>query len=713
MKVLFLRLFRNRLFLWSLLFLSLFALTACNKKDDGVSPPQTTVKPSDGLSNFLANIENATFAIDLTQPEENPNAPAQNLLLQKNIGSFSARITFPKALIAPNPSGQNLAFLAIPSASSNWPWPLYGYPFTPDQAIDGLANETWASHFGTWAGWFRLDWTATQTIGRIYITYQEFGQPFGQTISSIKYYNLSTNSWLTIPNSSFTLGASRPAYADFSFPAIETTGIIVYLNPGPEVPHPNACVFISEIEVYGGATGTLKIASPTSGDLFASGENVAFIGSQTGTVTNIEWLDNDTVFAQGLSASKSDLSPGTHTITLRGSTAGSQISDSITIVIVKSIKIKDLKTGLPPVEPFKMSSIRGIKRFQAIGCLDDAGNNEIGAVKVKWSLPDGKLDPTHTKRSQILTALNSNVDRIGVLSTQNATATEVLDSDTATFISYFSGNITLKAEFRVDKTHSVTPKTLPISLNQPAFSVKIWPVHGVGAVDNVIINAWQQRTYEAWEKDAIFKINSIEKLPEIQNVVYPNSPLSPLPANFECAEPLLTPILGEIPSFLNPIMFDSLLVKNFNLNLLPRQPHVLFSQRDEPSINAYLVEKVHIYGLSPFNPMQMIFSPQLALAAAKDNYYNFDSPGRLDDKKKSGITISRLTLPFDPRQEKILAHEIGHVLIQKDNLEDNSISGNLMNTGETGGLELSSEQYIAILNFDGKKDQISTLIWEQ
>jgi hypothetical protein len=134
------------------------------------------------------------------------------------------------------------------------------------------------------------------------------------------------------------------------------------------------------------------------------------IRTQTGTVTNVEWLENGTVFASGLSTSKNDLSAGIHAITIRVLRAGSQVSDSVSITVIKSIKIKDVDTGQSPVEAFKMSSIRGIKKYQAIGCFDDAGNNEFAAVKVKWSLPDpdGKLDPAHTMKRENLDLLGSN-----------------------------------------------------------------------------------------------------------------------------------------------------------------------------------------------------------------------------------------------------------------------------------------------------------------
>lgn len=676
----------RRVLLFAITVYLALTITACNRRDDGVSV------------NHPAN-QGVLQNIDLTIATFTPNDSATST-------------------VNPTPSSFSVG--------------LYGPFLTPVPDADGWYTRNDKQYkLTTWKSWVDAEqeavslgghlatindeaentWLATTFLGLV----AQGGAQYGRSGAFIGYYK-SGISWKWI--------SGEPVTYTNLFYGFPYGGTHAYLHtadhPYPGAPFTwNAAPWHTD-GVYGPAyllkgiiersAASFKITQPANNDIFGFNENISFVGSETGTVTNIEWVENGVVLAQGISASKSDLNPGTHTITLRGISAGSPIvSDPITIFVIKSIKIKDLETGQPPVVPFRMSSIRGIKKFRSVGCFDDAGNIEFKPVKVKWSLPDpdGKLDPAHTVKKEILNLLDSNRGKIGVLVDQNGTYTQILDTDTVTFVSYFSGNITLKAEFR-----TVISKTLSIGLNQPTFSVKIWHVHGVGAIDNTIINVWQQRTYEAWEKDAIFRFISVEKSPEIQNVVYPNSPLGPLPEGFECAEPLLTSKLGEIPSFLNPILFDYLLVKNFGLNLLPRQPHVLFSQRDEPSINAYVVEKARIYGLSPFDLTQMIFSPQVAVSPAKDNYYNFDSPGRLDDNKRSGITISRQTTPLDFRQETILSHEIGHILIQKDGLEDNDIPGNLMNTGETGGLDLSPEQYIAIFNFDGKKDHITSLIWE-
>lgn len=81
--------------------------------------------------------------------------------------------------------------------------------------------------------------------------------------------------------------------------------------------------------------GSLKIVQPANNSQFNFGETVTFVGEKIGEVTNIEWHSSiNQVFANTLVASFSSLSPGTHTITLRGISGGGQpLSNSITIVI--------------------------------------------------------------------------------------------------------------------------------------------------------------------------------------------------------------------------------------------------------------------------------------------------------------------------------------------------------------------------------------------
>ncbi|NLF95571.1 MAG: hypothetical protein GX569_02470, partial [Candidatus Riflebacteria bacterium] len=58
-----------------------------------------------------------------------------------------------RILIAPNPTGPNLAPLAAPSASSIWPVPTYNFDGTialhiPAHANDENRNTYWSSHYG-------------------------------------------------------------------------------------------------------------------------------------------------------------------------------------------------------------------------------------------------------------------------------------------------------------------------------------------------------------------------------------------------------------------------------------------------------------------------------------------------------------------------------------------------------------------------------------
>lgn len=105
---------------------------------------------------------------------------------------------------------------------------------------------------------------------------------------------------------------------------------------------------------------SLKIFSPASGSSFAFGELIPFVGSQTGSVSNIQWTSNlDGSFGAGsISVATSGLRIGTHTITLSGHSSGGQpLSDSITVVVqplVIEINFNPLEvrpTGVPNAVP--------------------------------------------------------------------------------------------------------------------------------------------------------------------------------------------------------------------------------------------------------------------------------------------------------------------------------------------------------------------------
>lgn len=87
-----------------------------------------------------------------------------------------------------------------------------------------------------------------------------------------------------------------------------------------------------DLGLYGPAT-PLKIISPADSSVFDFGQPITFLGEKTGNVTNIQWSTNNFSFGAGLTATNSDLLPGTHTITLTGQVGNSPVSNSITVGI--------------------------------------------------------------------------------------------------------------------------------------------------------------------------------------------------------------------------------------------------------------------------------------------------------------------------------------------------------------------------------------------
>ncbi|KAF1079137.1 MAG: hypothetical protein GQF41_4550 [Candidatus Rifleibacterium amylolyticum] len=209
-----------------------------------------------------------------------------------------------RILIAPNPTGPNLAPLAAPSASSIWPVPTYNFDGTialhiPAHANDENRNTYWSSHYGDGSQpWYRLSWAQPVTISRIFFGH---GLPGGGpgSISPgnrghhtrfIQYYDLASQAWLTIPNSVHYYGYPYPDWVDFRFSPVETTGIVFGLAAGPANPHPNWCVALTEVEVYGSEITVLSadaIPSTLWLDNNGAGSGIVFRAttSESGAVT--------------------------------------------------------------------------------------------------------------------------------------------------------------------------------------------------------------------------------------------------------------------------------------------------------------------------------------------------------------------------------------------------------------------------------------------
>jgi len=380
---------------------------------------------------------------------------------------------------------------------------------------------------------------------------------------------------------------------------------------------------------------------------------------------------------------------------------------------IDEIKIKDLESGLF-VSSLEMSSIKGIKNFQAIGFK----NGEEGdPVPVTWSFSGGDVT-TDSMRAKILTKLDVNVGKIGIFETSTGAQKEVHDATQVKFVSYLSSTLTGNIII-IANEDTVPQKEVSIRLKQPKFDVKVWPVD---SVDTGLFTPWQTVVTEVWNRESILHVGTFELGSQIDNILAPNPPLVPLTIPY--AEPLLPEKGWGSPSFMNPIVYDSKLVETFGANIVPRQPYELFSEsRNIGEINVYLVEAPLQYSLVPTFPIpQMGFLPHTAWTIDSNGAKDFAVKGAfLDDSLKSGICVKRITPPYTDEFKRILAHEIGHTLIQTGDEHDLSNitppaarEENLMEGGGIAkGLKLAPEQYISILNLDGQKTNSAIFIREE
>jgi hypothetical protein len=372
---------------------------------------------------------------------------------------------------------------------------------------------------------------------------------------------------------------------------------------------------------------------------------------------------------------------------------------------ITSIEIRYV--GSPDNLPanIELSSMRDIKEFQAIGF---SGTTELGPVSVTWDLLDGDVFANQPLRNGILTELSSNIGKIGVFSTSTGIASSVLNSEAAQFVSFLSGDITLKTT-----APNGISKIVAMRLLQPTFSVKVWPV---GDTSVPLYDQWENATREVWEKEKILQIESMQLGAKIDDVVAPNPPLNPFPLLIPTAEAFLNGSFGENVSFLNPIMFDEFLNSNYaSKGVLPRQPFVLFShQRDQSAINVYAVDVVRTYSFL------LGFDPQGGFAVDSEiPYYNFDDQSLINDAFKSGIAIRNFQTP-SPQIRRYFPHEIGHILIRFH--DEHKIDGvsvpvpinNVMTGDPSGdGFEVEPMQFIKILNLDKTKPSPAIFITEK
>lgn len=604
-EVLFLRFIRNRLFLLSLLFLSLFALTACNRKDDGVSPIQHSDAPT-----LQMNLENASVPFNLTPSEI--VRKAQN---QQDSGRINPNAPQIRADGQPH---INLALSAIADASS-----VFGAN-TPDRANN---NETfddfWHSENSFSTHWYRLVWSSPVTISHSVILWCDhyLMASLTQTLTDFYYFDLETNQWKPIPSILNGDGGGFFSPLPFIstdlianiFPPITTTGIIWFMRGDP-------------VE-----QGGVRI-------------NVTFVDGPVNEIAKIK------------------------------------------------IKNLDAPMGVDPFAENASVSYRAAKtRFQTIGYRAD--DTEIGPISAEWGLEGGNVTALEQLRMGILSGLGQNNTKIGNIDNGFLT---IASASTVTFNSYLPGNITLTAKVLPGKGNA--SDSVAIRIKQPTFKVKVYPVEGINL--SGVFNTWKDFTEQAWTKENIIKIDSIELQSEIQNVTYPNHPLT---QPWQGAE-ILFDEFGQNPSYSNPLVYDWLLGLSSGRFIVPRQASLLLSKGNSESVNIYVVRQNLSYWVdgSHSPPLPNWNFPEIFPVSTRDYFLSIS---------QAGLFIRENPLPSPSQYTRYLAAGIGRIFGLSQLTE--TTATNLMNLSSIGGLVLNPDQFIEALNYHGDNTQSTFFFTER
>jgi len=401
----------------------------------------------------------------------------------------------------------------------------------------------------------------------------------------------------------------------------------------------------------------LKIVSPTTGSGFDFGQAITFVGEQTPPLfSNLQWTSSiNSVFGQGLTVTTSNLSPGTHTITLTGQFKGSQVSDSITINVqeIAEIKIKNLDahTGEDPFASSVAVSYKAAKtRFQAIGYRSD--HTEIGPVSVDWSLEGGVVSSLQPIRLGILDTLGVSIPRIGNINGNEA----ISNSSVITFNSYLSGVITLQAQ------KGLKLAAIEVRIKQPTAKLAFKIVRGVG-FDLATAEFLANKANEIWsaggEKILTVKVQDFSWLE--------NQAFESLPPDIS-SEYLLNP---NAPSYLNPLVVDILSDQHYGLPYNPLAPkHVVPRQPEEMLKFRTLFQKINVYlpkWAYARDSLAEEVKAKAGMTVSSRRYYEKTNPSQLiNDGNEGGIFLTYADQYLQDGGQadinQLLAHEIGHVL---------------------------------------------------
>jgi hypothetical protein len=261
-----------------------------------------------------------------------------------------------------------------------------------------------------------------------------------------------------------------------------------------------------------------------------------------------------------------------------------------------------------------------------------------------------------------------------------------------TFNSFLPGNLVIKAS-RSDITDSVY-----VRIKQPHFSVNVYPV---GDVDTSIFNTWKDIALQIWEKENIIKVDSINLMPTIANVSYPNAPLDQPTRG---AEKILTSELFVELDLNHPLVYDCLLDYTSGFFNVPRQAGLLLEKGEVSVVNVFMVKDSFSYYVSD------IWSNPPEKQWREPYIYSISSRNHFVTLEKSCSTIKTPTTPYFERQTRYLAAGIGcnFGLPQYANWLNN-----FMDFSDNGGLDVTPLQYIAALNYNNDNPQNSVKIREE
>lgn len=664
---------KNRKTIFILFFFSsfLFLLTACNRSSD--TPTASKLSPSPLIS--FAN----------------------------NASGLRANLTFLGSL-------SNSATIY----AANWPW---SYPtLVPTIMNDGnLTTYIAYPGFEDHSGEITLTWSTPQQIARLKIY---ASRPMENCNLSLSYNSSSEfESWANVPSVNWVTNYDNPTDTNgviisASFPSIYASSIRLSISNANPTKNFDDLLYIAEFAVF--EPKLLEITSPADNSQFSLGENIGFSSNSTVTLTDYLWsYDGNPLGLTPYSPNTvaSNLTPGTHTILLTAQTIGSSsysVSDSISIYVsdIAKIKVKANNQVVSENETLELSSLGALTNFEAIGYSSD--NTEVGPVAVKWELSEGEVGANQPIRNGILTELNSNIGKIGVLSHNNATSSVVLDSKTVNFVSFLSGTIKLTASLP-----NVEPVTINIRLKQPTVYINLFAVEGLP--DLTLWPIWLSKAQNLWGQEGLINIKdgSVQFISD--NVFYPPLPIT------NSGESLLQEKFNQVPHFHNSLLQDLYADKAIGLSgldiphVVPRQTEELLHNRIQDGLNCYFIKAPYVLR----SPRYIDQTYDFRMLSGAKAISSRDSVDRhtglsLNDSVQSGIVLGYRKVGIYSGEDltiekRFIAHEIGHLLNLNHVENDNS---NLMDE-YVSGEQLTPKQFVTVLNYSANNNLSQIFLREE